>query len=173
MTFRPRERRFALIAAILIGCWMLVAWIVQPLWDQLHELRLSVETRTEKLRALTRLFTQAPSIERDYERYAAYLGSTGDGQAPGPLLDELEALSRRSNVQLNLKPRPGSQEDRVSRFEVELDVEGSQQSLMAFLDELLRLPRLIAVERLHVASAPAKPDTLRANLVLQALTLHQ
>ncbi|MBI2496256.1 MAG: type 4a pilus biogenesis protein PilO [Candidatus Omnitrophica bacterium] len=173
MTFHSRERRLALLAAILIGCWGLVSWMVQPLWDHLHELRRSAETRAEKLQALNRLVTQMPSIERDYERYAIYLEPTGEGQAPGSLLDELEALARRSNVQLNLKPRPGSQQDRVSRFEVELDVEGAQQSLLAFLDELLRLPRLIAVERLHLATAPAKPDALRANLVLQALTLRQ
>ena len=61
----------------------------------------------------------------------------------------------------------------MSRFEVELDVDGSQQELMTFLDALLRMPKLIAVERIRISSVPAKADLLCANLVIQKLTLHQ
>ena len=174
ITFKPRERRLALIAAILIGCWGFVSWVVLPLGDLVRDLRLRVEAHTEWFQALSRLLAQAPDIERDYQRYAGYLETADDGQAPAAFLGELEALARRSNVQLNLKPRPGKREERLSsRFEVELDVEGPQQSLMAFLDELLRIPKLMTIERLRISTAPAKPDLLRANLVLQKLALHQ
>ncbi len=173
LALRPRERRLALIAAILIGCWVFVSWIVLPLWDLVRDLRLRVEADTKRLRALSHLLAQVPDIERDHQQYAGYLEAADDEQAPAAFLGELEALARRSNVQLNLKPRPGKREERISRFDVELDVEGSQQSLMAFLDELLRIPKLITVERLRISAAPAKPDLLRANLVLQKLTLHK
>lgn len=174
IALRPRERRLALIAAILIGCWVFVSWVVLPLFDLVGDLRLRVDAHTEWLGALSRLLAQAPDIERDYRQYAGYLETADDEQAPAAFLGELEALARRSNVQLNLKPRPGKREERLSsRFEVELDVEGSQQSLMAFLDELFRLPKLITVERLRISTAPAKPDLLRASLVLQKLALHQ
>jgi len=162
---RPRERRLALLAAVLIGCWLLVAWLVSPLWERLRDLRLHVDTHTGTLDALQRLLAQGPSIERDYEAYASYLQAGDDEHAQGSLLSELETLSRRSSIQLNLKPRPGKGDDRVSRFEVELDVEGSQQSLMTFLDELLRLPRLVAIDRLRILTVPAKPTILRASLI--------
>ena len=171
LAFRPRERRLAFIAAVFISCWALLSWVVQPLWDRLRDLRLRVDTRTEKLQALQRLFAQAPSIEQEYARYAAYLESGDAERSPGTLLDELETLARQSGVQLNLKPRPGRGGAREGSFEVELDLEGSQESLLAFLDELLRLPRLLAIERLQIAVAPAKPGLLRSNLVLQQLTL--
>jgi Tfp pilus assembly protein PilO len=171
MTLRPRERRLALLAAVLIGCWVLVTWLLQPLWERLRDLRLHVDTHTGKLDALQRLLTQGPSIEREYAALSGYLQAGDEAHAQGSLLSELEALSRRSGVQLNLKPRPGRGDDRVSRFEVELDVEGSQQGLMAFLDELLRLPRLVTIDRLRIATVVAKPDVLRASLILSQLSL--
>lgn len=173
VTLRPRERRLALVVGILVGCWALLSGLVQPLWERLRDLRLHVDTHTEKLAALQRLLAQRSSIERDFAAYAGYLQASEGEQAQGALLNELEALSRRSNVQLNLKPRLEQSDERGSRFEIELDVEGSQQSLMGFLDELLRLPRLISIERLRIAAVPAKQDVLRASLVLQHLTVHQ
>ena len=170
LTLGPRERRLTLIAVVFIGCWALLSWIVQPLWDRLRDLRLRVDTHTEKLQALQRLFAEAPSIEREYAQYAAYLESGNTAGAQGALLEELEALARRSGVQLNLKPRPGHDGARGGSFEVELDIEGSQESLLTFLDELLRLPWLLAIERLQIATVPAKPGLLRSSLVLQQLS---
>ena len=167
---RPRERRLALIAGVLIGCWAFLSWLVHPLWERVRDLRLRVETHAQKLDGFSRLLARAPSIEREYRAVAAYLAAGDTEHAQGKLLDELESLSRGASVRLNLKPRPVRQEGSVSRFEVELDAEGSQQQLMTFLDALLRLPALLTVERLRISAAPATPDALRANLVIQQLT---
>ena len=171
IVLRPRERRLALIAGVVTGSWLLVSLLVQPLWDRAKALRLQVETQTEKLEALGRLLAQAPAVDREYQTVAPYLEVEGDDQAQSAFLNELERLSRRSNLQLNLKPRPLKREGRMGRFEVELDVEGSQADLLAFLDTLLRMPKLIAIDRLRLSSVPTKPDVLRANLVVQKLIL--
>lgn len=170
MKLRLRERRLALVATIIIGCWGLLSLLVQPLWDRLRDLRLSRDTETERLQAFHRLISQASSIERDFERFGGYFASSDTEETPGAFLNELEALSRRANVQISFKPRPTTAD---GGFEVELDVEGSEQSLIGFLDELLRLPRLVAIERLQIASIPAKADVLRANLVLQRVILRR
>ena len=170
-TIGPRERRLALMAAIIVACWGFFAGIVQPMLDRLHEIRRHTETHTEKLQALDRLVRNTSLIEQRYNTYAGYLESVDDEHTQGSFLDELEALSTKSNVQINFKPRPGKQEDRISRFEVELDVEGSQQHVMAFLDELFRMAKLIEIERVRIAAVPMKADTLRANILLQKLTI--
>ena len=171
LTLHPRERRLALIALVTIGCWAFVSWLVQPLGRRIQTLRLRVDTQTEKLEALTRLFGVAPAIERSYARAATYLASTSDKEGQRSLLHELEALSQQAGVQLNLKPRPVKVEERMSRFEVELDVEGAQPNLLAFLDALLQMPRLMTIERLRMFTSPANTQVLRANLVIQAVTL--
>ena len=171
-TLRPRERRLALTAAVVIGCWFFVSWIVQPLLDRLREVRVRVETQTEQLEALRRLLVRAPAVEQEYQQFAAYVDGTDDAAAQGAFLSALESLSRETGVTLNLKPRPLKTEERVSHFEVELDIEGSQERLLAFLDELLRMPKLVAIDRLRISTVPAREGLLRANLVLQKLSLH-
>ena len=173
LRLRPRERRLVLVASVLIGCWVLVSWLVQPLWDRVRDLRLHLETQIEKLDALSHLLEQAPSIERAYQKIAPYLRAGDDEQSQGSFLNELETLSRSSNLQINLKPRTVKREEHMSRFEVELDVEGSQENLLTFLDAILRMPRLVAVERLRISSVPAKEHLLRANLVIHQLSLHR
>lgn len=172
LRWRPRERRLAIIAGGLIGCWIIVSWILQPLWERAAESRRRVRTQTEKLQAIERLLARASAIEREYANLSAWLEPTDDEGAQAQFLAELEELSRRSNLQLSLKPRPLKRDERTSRFEIELDVQGSQQDVMTFLDALLRMPRLIAIDRLRIAGVPATEGLLRATLVVQKLSFH-
>ena len=168
---RPSEQRLALMAAVVLLSWGVVSWIVQPLWDRVHDLRLHVDTQLEKLEAVNHLLSQEPSVARRHQTLASHLHVESDERVEGSLLHELEALSSQSNLTLNLKPHPLKAEDHVSRLDVELDVEGSQEKLLAFLDALLGLPRLVAIERLRISSVPTKEQQLRASLLIQQLTL--
>jgi len=171
ISFRPREQRLALIAALFTACWLVVTVLVQPLWDRAKELELSIDTHSEKFQALTDLMRQAQAIEGRYREAAPWLETdTGEG-ATGAFLNELESLSEGLNVKVNFKPRVKKRDQHVSRFEIELDAEGPQHDLLVFLDALLRLRRLVAVERLRLSVIPTKERLLRANLVVQKLTL--
>lgn len=173
LTLRARERRLTLVAVVLIGCWGLVSWIVQPIWERLHSLQVHVETQTEKFNALHRLLAQGPSTEETYQQLARYLSSESEEQAQASLLNDLEVLSSQSNVRLNLKPRSAKRDERLSRVEIEVEVEGSQAHLLAFLDALLGMPRLIVVERLRMSPTPSSAQLLRAYLVIQQLIPHR
>lgn len=174
LPLRPRERRFAFIAAVALGCWSVLSLMVQPLWDVGQDVSARVQGQRQKLAAIARSLAQSRAVVRDAGRLAPLLaGEPAGGAGSAALLGELESLSRTASVTLNLKPRPAVREGQVSRMEVELDLEGSQSGLLNFLDALLRLPRLLTVERLRISTIPAKPDTLRANLILQHLSRPQ
>lgn len=171
IVLRSRERQLLLYAAVILGCWTFLSWVVQPLWDRMRDLHLRVETHREKLESLSQLLTQAPAIVREHRELAPYLETAPDEQIRRGFLNELESLSRQSNVQLNLKPRPMKETERSTRFELEVDVEGRQEHMMTFLDGLLAMPRLMSIERLRISSLPSKPEFLRANLIVQRLIL--
>ncbi len=166
----PRERRLALSAGILIVSWGVVSFLLQPLWSRGEELKSEAASQTEKLDALNALIAQQQTVAHAYEQVAAYLQPTEAGTQAG-LLSELESLSRQADLRLNLKPRPGKRDAHGERLEIEVDVEGPQAKVLSFLDEVLTMPRLVSVERLRLASVPAKTDTVRANLILQHITL--
>ena len=170
-TLRPAERRLALIAIVVIGCWLVVSLVLHPLMAHRDVVRQQVETQSEKLDALYRVLSQADDVDQIYQQYAPYLDGADGEPAHGIFFSELESLARASGVTMNLKPRPGKTEGRVSRLEVELDVEGPQASLLAFLDSILQMPRLVAIDRLRLSTTPAKEGVLRANLVLRKLSV--
>ncbi len=166
-----RERRLILMAGIALGCWAFISWIVQPLWDRAGELREHIQRQEKKLSAISRLLAQASAADPASGGAAVDVAETDDAQRS--FLGELESLSRNSDVRVNLKPRPGTMDGKVSRFEVELDVEGSQEQLLGFLDALLQMPRLLTIERLRLSSVPLKENYLRASLVIQRTALRQ
>ncbi len=171
---KPRERRLALGAGVVIGCWLAVSLLLQPLSDRAKELGERIDRQRQRLTALTRMLEAAhrrPEADRSVAQWL--LASAADEAGRSALLSDVEALSRTTQVQLNLKPRPVVPEGRMDRFEVEMDVEGSQEQLLAFLDGLLRLPRLVTVERLRLSSIPTKEQRLRATVVIQQLSPHQ
>lgn len=168
-SLRPRERRVALVAGAFIGTGILVSWVVQPLWDRAQAVRQHVTAQTKKLEAVSRLLEQAPVIDRSHHQLAPFLAGSAEGAGQGALLNELEALARRAHLYLNLKPRPVAGDERMNRFEVEVDVEGSQESVLGFLDQLLASPKLMRIERLRLSSVPAKEHLVRGNLLLQYL----
>lgn len=172
-SLQPRERRLALIAAVLIGCWVLLGGLIQPLWERVQALHAQAASQHQKLDGMTRLLDRAPAIERRFQGVAGYLESGDDAQAQGAFLTALESLSRDAGVRLNLKPRPATPDGRVGRLEVELDAEGSQANLLGFLDALFRMPTLLTIERMRITTVPAKQDLLRATIVLQKLSIHQ
>ena len=164
---RPAERRLALIAVMVIGCWAFVSLVVQPLLVRRDVVRQQVETQSEKLEAIHRVLSQADAVDQVYQQYAPYL-DTADG---GTFFSELESVARTASVTMNLKPRPVKTDGRVSRLEVELDVEGPQANLLAFLDSVLQMPKLVAIDRLRLSTTPAKEGVLRANLILRKLSI--
>ena len=168
---RPRERRFSLIVAVAIGCYGLISGVIVPLWEQGKQLRTHTETQSEKLRSISRLLASAGTVEHWHQAFAPYLEREEEDRMQQTYLAELESLSRESGIALNLKPHSARQVDHASRFDVEVDAEGSQQQLLEFLDALLKLQRLMTIERIRIATVPAKESLLRATLALQYVSL--
>ncbi len=171
LSLRPNELKLALFATGLAACWVVLSFVVQPLIERHHDLQLQVATQQEKLQALAGLIEQAPAVDERYQAIAAYLPSGDEEQAQHDLLNELEELSRQSGLRLNMKPRQPSKQEGSRRFEVELDVEGSQQGILSFIDAVFAMPRLVNIERLRIATIPTKEQLLRANLVIQRPSL--
>ena len=170
MTLRPRERRLALIASILIGVWAVVAWCIQPLWERVRDVGVNVGMRTEKLSAMTRLLEQTPQIARDYQTYRAYL-EPGEGEAVGrALFQEVNLIARFFEESLERDDRRALPSLRCSgEFNDERPTSLSpqnRQQIACQLEQGLPLRDLISLWRnsglhsLHLARTPVQAATI-------------
>ncbi len=167
----PRERKLALSAVIVVATWVIVASLGQPLWQRWHDLGQQTTVSQEKFDRLRRLASRKVAIERAYREAAHFLSTEPEDLVQRAFLDELEALARAGNLQISLKPRPIQRDGRVSRLGVELEVDATQEALLAFLDGLLSRPSLIELERLRIAATSSQDSPLRATLLVNKVVI--
>jgi len=169
--FSPRERHLMLLTAVVLLVSGLVSWILLPGWGRLTSMTERADLTQEKLARLQALVKERPRIEQDYQRYADLVSDEPAELLQRGFLDELDQLAQASGLQLNLKPRPAQRDAQVSRLTVEMDAEGTQEALLAFLDRLLAAPILIEVDRLRLSASPSSQSPLRTHLVVAKLVL--
>ncbi len=169
---QPREQRLLSIAGCLIGAWAIMSFVVHPLWSKSGSLDEEIESKSQKLVALRKVLGDSEYISKEYAALEAYKGSAESETSRRAFLDAIEALSRRAQLQLSLKPRNTKKADETGIFEVEFEVQGGQSQIMSFLDALVSMQELLSVERLRIAHANTRESTLRAGLVVQRKALN-
>jgi hypothetical protein len=167
----PREQKLVLLAAVLIAMWVVVSRIGRPLLDQLTQLEQRTSASQQKLDRLRELADRHPSIERAYQAYAVYRSEESDESGQGAFFSELEELAQSVGLQLSLKPRPIQRDGSLSRLKVELDVEATQEKLLAFLDRLFAHPSLIELDRLRISASASKAYPLKATLLVNKVVI--
>ena len=149
------------VTLMVVAAAAVLGGAVWPLWErrrQLDDNLVLVQTRLARLRALA---GRAPAQAVD------------DGLADQPparlqraFLDELEHWSSAGHLQMNLKPQPPVRDRGVLRLGVELELEGAQADLLAFLDRVLASPALLEVARLKIAPGASPERPVRAWLTI-------
>lgn len=170
-TFSANERRLTVATTILVVGWLALSGAILPLWDRLGLLHQQAEGSWEKLARLQGLVDNRQSIDQRYRRYAEFFSEASDEALHSEFLDELERLAGAGGLQLNLKPLPVEREGRLSRITVELEVDGTQEAILDFLDQLLASPDLMDVERFRLATTASEERPVQASLVVTKLVL--
>ncbi len=156
----PRERWLGLLALVVVLAWAAgrVAW---PLWDRWQMLRRQSVAWQARLARLQLLAARASVVEDAADASA--------GTAPWPsdmterqLLDEVEQLAGGGQLQLTLKPQVAA----PGRWGLEIEVDGHQPAVLAFLDRLLALPARLELERLTLHATGTAAAPLRATIVI-------
>ena len=168
-----RERLLATIAGMVIATWVVVSWIGLPLWDRLTELQERAQLGGQKLQRLQALAHRHPSRVKTPSTDPAFWSSASAEELQRLFLDELDGLARAGKLQLNLKPRPTQRDGSAIRLSVELDVDATQESLLSFLDQLLRKSWLVELERFRITTTASNDYPLRAALLLTKIVLRK
>ncbi len=168
-----RERHLAIVTAALVGTWFVVSLVVLPLWDKLSLLQEQGGGSEEKLSRLQTLVSRRGEIERQHQRYSAYFSRDPDEILQSAFLDELEGLASTEGLQLDLKPQAIERRDRLNRVSVELEVDGTQEAVLGFLERLLTSPQLIEVERFRISTAASVDRPVEASILVTKLVLRQ
>ncbi len=162
----PREQTLALATVVIVCVSAATSRFGLPKLDRLSQLEQQEDVAQRKLARLRELAARQSQIERAYQSSASFRAREPDEVMLAAFLDELEQLARAKTVQMNLKPRPIRREGVLVRLGVELELDGTQEALLGFLDSLFAGPNLIELERLRIGPSPSKGLPLRATLLV-------
>lgn len=155
--------------AILAVGWLLGLWLAADLGARSAQRRLELDTARQHLAKYQAIAALTPRIEATYQTYAGVF----QPQEPQPagaqaFMEQLEGCADGS-MQLNLKPqalRSQAKDIGTKQIGVEVELETTQQGVMAFLDRLFALPSLVELERFQVAASASAEYPLKASLLV-------
>lgn len=163
--FSLREQRLAFVTGVAILTGVVVSKGLAPGWQRWQDLRDQAGMSLQKLQRLQGLVEQQPAVEAAYQQHADLLSADEAEPAQRRFLDDLDLLAQ-GQLRLDLKPRPAQTADGLTRLSIEIDAQGTQEAILAFLDQLLTSPAPVELERLRIFSSSSLEAPLRANLVV-------
>lgn len=166
-----RDRKRVLVVGVGLVSWLVIGWGGVPLWHRLTHLEQESSSSRQRMAQLQELLRRQPVIEQQARAYANFSSDESEEMAQRRLLDELEAWAGEANVQLNLKPKPIQREGTVSRLGVEVELDSTQDALLAFLDRVLTAPALLELDRLQISATASNDALLRAHLTVSRVLI--
>ena len=153
--------------AILAIGWLLGVWLAFNMSHRAEQRRVELETAQQQVQKFQALAALKPRIAAQYQAYAAAFQEGEQQPGSQSLMGQLEGCAD-DGMQLNLKPQARSQpKDADSKqVSVEVELEATQQGVMAFLDRVFALPSLIEVEKFQMAGSASTDRPLRATLLV-------
>ena len=160
-----RERLMALAAALTLGSAVIAARVLGPMWDHAQRLQAQVTRMSGQLHAAQRtsragaVGSEAAALIQQ-ERLALQ-----DPQPQLRLFEELDVLARQSGVRLDLRPSASEEPGVLAALE------GGQAQVLAFLDAVMGMRRLISIEQVRLTGGGGAAGSVRMELALQLASL--
>jgi len=153
-----RERIGAFLGAAFLLLVFLDSLIIKPINARVKALNTEIETGEAQLGRYLRNLSRRDAVLEEYQKYAKYVKKAGsDEEETAKILGEIETLARKSNLTLaDMKPRMPRSIGFYKEYTVEIEVEGSMNSIMNFLYELNSSTQLLRAERVRLY--PKKKD---------------
>jgi Tfp pilus assembly protein PilO len=179
MRIQPRERKLIIAGGVAALLFLLVQYVVLPVWerrstgpDDLAAAQKELRRQRELIAALKPVQNQAGLLEA---RLTTVERRLLPDQAPSKAGADLQAwVSQRATqqqidvVRSEFLP-PTQSADRYVRVPVQFELNGQITQIMQLFEGMLRSDRLISLEDMQINSAGAKDKRVRCTVVIATL----
>lgn len=171
--FNSRERKLAVIAAVIFVVFFTDLLVVHPLLDHYAGLEEEIVTGQKKLAQNMMNITRKEMIERQYALYETMIREPAtDEEETASLLSEIESLARNNKVTLiDLKPLEAKSHDFYKEFTVSLDIETEMEPLIRFLYQIETAPDLMKVMRAKLTLKGKAESMMKVQLEVSKIVI--
>ncbi len=169
-----RERYVAYIAAIVLVFFFFSRVMLRPIINKSNALNQEIAIQEKRLEKYLNILFQEDAINNNYKKYVDNLKQThSDEEEIAELLSEIEKIAKKTAVFLSdIKPLSVKKVDFYKEYVVELEVESEIASLIDFTYQLEKSPRLLKVEKFHLAPKKEKEkDFLKVQMSISEILI--
>jgi len=159
-----RERHILYIVIVVITAAFFDRVVLRQIMNRLNKLNREILTYQRRLQHFLYVSSQEKEIIKEHERYTQHVKqSYSDGEEKSQLLSEIEKLARKSSVFLaDIKPGSVTKFGSYKEYTVEIETESEISSLVDFIYQLERSPRLLRVKSFRITPKKKDSATLKA-----------
>lgn len=147
-----REKIGAYLSAAFLLAVFLDNLVIKPISARVKVLNMEIKTSEAQLSRYLRNLNRKDEVLKEYQKYIKYVKNGGsDEEETAKILGEIEALARKSSLTLaDMKPRTPRAIGFYKEYTVEIEVEGSMDSITNFLYQLNTSSQLLRTEKVRL-----------------------
>ena len=156
---------------LLLGCVILFVAVFPRIQGNAETLQGRIRLRKSELAMAEHLIRHRDEYERWRREMEEKGASLWGSPNPADLLAELQQVSAETGVPiLDIQPQAGGGQDSNRQIRAEFEIEGEMIALGKFIYHALRLPGMMAVEKLSLSDSGRGNGQLTAEIMVSRKT---
>jgi hypothetical protein len=171
-SFSKRERLLAIAVACLIAGAGVYILAVEPLYRSWGGYESELNSARAKLAKNLKLLANKESIEKEYDKYKAYIhDETAGEEESASVLREIESNAQAAGVAIiSIKPKAVKELKDYGKSTIELTSEAALSQFMKFIYDLEGSKELLKVERIVLSLKSNQTDILKGTLIIRKIS---
>ena len=151
-----REKNILYFAIAIIAGSVLYGYAIEPTTRKWHRLKEEILVKEIKLKKDYKMILKHSKITEEFKKRVSAVTRTGsDEKEMAVLLQEIEALTRKSGIDVNaLRPRAIQDLELHQRFTVEIDLDATMEQLVNFMYQIQNSDKILKVSKLEINVKP-------------------
>ncbi|MDD5618714.1 MAG: type 4a pilus biogenesis protein PilO [Candidatus Omnitrophica bacterium] len=167
-----KERIGLAVAAIIVSLAFLDRLILNPINKRIQQISQEIKISEKQLRMGLRNLNQKEAIISEYGKYSQYFKGLGsEEETTAAMLSEIETVAKKSNMSLlDLKPQPSKDRGFYREYSIEVEAEGTIESLINFIYRLNASTQLLRVEKLRLSLKDKDSGLIKITLLITKIS---
>jgi len=142
--------------------------ITSPIGQGFKKVNSEIKMNERQLAQALRNLNQKDEIIREYDKYLPYIKSNySEGEEVARLLEGIEGMGRDAGISIgDIKPRPPKEADIFRYYMIEIEAEGSMESLINFLYQLSSSKQLYRASKVYISSKDKESSAAKASMLV-------
>jgi hypothetical protein len=166
MNLTKREKSIFIITTVVVGAIILFNFAIEPFFKKWQGLNKEILAQEIKIQKGLKLLKNKDLIIKDYRVYASVVKDMSK------LLGYVEKGALSAGIKTeNIKPRPLIHKEIYEEYVIELQIEGTLESINKFISYLSKSPVFMTVKEFDIRAVTGVQKYFKGTLILSKIII--